>query len=194
MKKIYIPLALVSFVGLVTITSYNTIQSHDVSVHRAWSNLDATLQRRSDLIPNLVETVKAYAHHEQETFIQVTLARQKIASLSIDDEHNSPNEMQQYAQAQQDLSQSLHKMMLIVENYPELKSDQSFRSLQHQLEGTENRINVARQDLNMQVAVFNQSLKTFPNNIVNNVFLHMSPKTGFKAAPYADTVPTVSFN
>ncbi len=194
MKKLYAPiLGITAFVGLISIISYNTIQIRDIEVHRSWSDLEATLQRRADLVPNLVETVRAYASHEQDTFLQVIKARQIIANFNINN-NSQESELKEYQQAQDQLSQSLKKMFAVYENYPELKANENFRDLQHQLEGTENRINIARQQYNQEVANFNRVIKTLPHNLINSLFLHYSPKVGFQTSYYANTVPTVNFN
>lgn len=194
MKKLYLPiLSAIGFLSLISVVSYNSIQVRDIEVQRAWSDLESTLQRRADLVPNLVETVRAYASHEQETFLQVVKARQVVADFNVNN-NSEDSYLKKYQEAQDQLSQSLKKMIVVFENYPELKANQNFRDLQHQLEGTENRINIARQGYNQEIASFNKIIKTFPNNLVNNLFLHYSVKTGFQSAPYAATAPTVVFN
>jgi len=193
MNKTQISFFIVALLGLGTIFSYNALQTREINAQQAWSNLEASLQRRADLTYNLVATVKGYAKHEQETFEKIVKLRQQIGTMPSTADPASAQEMQQYQMAQNDLSQSLQRIMIVAENYPELKADKNFRALQHQLEGTENRINVARQDFNEQIALFNATLKTFPNNIVNKIFLGLSPKIGFQSSGYANIVPIVDF-
>ena len=173
---------------------YNQIQKNEEAVIRAWADVEATYQRRADLIPNLVETVKAYAAHEQETLQAVTEARSRIGqvNLSVDD-LNNPALLQRFQAAQGTLSGALSRLLAVAENYPDLKASQNFRDLQHQLEGTENRINVARQRYNQAVQTFNSSIRTFPNNLTNKFLLHLERKEPFSAEEGAATAPKVSF-
>ena len=155
MKRI----ALFSFVavlsGVLSGCGYNSLQVQEESVFKAWADVESTLQRRADLIPNLVETVKGYAKHEQETLQAVIDARSKAGSVQISAKDlGNPAAMQQMQAAQGGLTSALSKLMLVVERYPDLKANQNFLDLQHQLEGTENRINVARVRFNDAVRVF----------------------------------------
>ncbi len=173
---------------------YNTIQKNEEAVFAAWADVEATYQRRADLIPNLVETVKAYAAHEQDTLTAVTNARAKVGQVSISPEKlGDTAALQQFQQAQGELSGALSRLLVVAERYPDLKASQNFRDLQHQLEGTENRINVARQRYNEAVRVFNTSIRTFPNNLTNNFLLNLDRKEPFKADAGASTAPKVSF-
>lgn len=173
---------------------YNQIQKNEEGVFRAWADVEATYQRRADLIPNLVETVKAYAAHEQETLKAVTDARSRIGQVTLTAEDlNDPAKMQQFQAAQGSMSGALSRLLLVAENYPDLKASQNFRDLQHQLEGTENRINVARQRYNQAVQTFNASIRTFPNNLTNNFLLKLERKEPFKADAGAATAPKVNF-
>ncbi len=173
---------------------YNTIQMNEEAVMKAWGDLQAQLQRRADLIPNLVEVVKGYAKHEKETLQAVIEARAKATSINITpDMLNNKEAMEKFQQAQSGLAASLSKLMVVVEKYPELKADQNFRDLQHQLEGTENRISVARQRYNAAVERFNYSIRKFPNSITNSLFLHLQRKEYFKADQGAQNAPKVSF-
>ncbi len=173
---------------------YNQIQKNEEAVFSAWGDVEATYQRRSDLIPNLVETVKAYAAHEQETLTRITDARAKVGQVKLSaDKLGDPALLQQFQQAQGELSGALSRLLVVAERYPDLKASQNFRDLQHQLEGTENRINVARQRYNKTVEVFNGSIRTFPNNLTNNFLLHLERKEPFKADAGAATAPKVSF-
>lgn len=181
----------------LTITScgYNTLQMKEEAVNRAWADIEANLQRRADLIPNLVETVKGYAKHENETLTQVTEARSKASSIQLSAKDLSdPQAMQQMQSAQAGLSSALSRLMVVVERYPDLKANQNFQDLQNQLEGTENRINVARQRYNKAVEDFNASIRTLPQSITNSLLLHLKPKQYFKAEPGAAKAPQVKFN
>ncbi|MCK5913519.1 MAG: LemA family protein [Desulfuromusa sp.] len=173
---------------------YNSIQKNEEAVFSAWGDVEATYQRRADLIPNLVSTVKAYAAHEKETLMAVTNARSKVGQTQISaDKLGDPAAMQQFQQAQGQLSGALSRLLVVVEKYPDLKASENFRDLQHQLEGTENRINVARQRYNAAVKTFNTSIRTFPNNLTNNFLLHLERKEVFKADAGAATAPKVTF-
>jgi LemA protein len=173
---------------------YNTIQQNEEAVFAAWGDVEATYQRRADLIPNLVETVKAYAAHERETLTEVTNARAKVGQMKISaDNLGDPAVLQQFQQAQGALSSALSRLMVVVERYPDLKANQNFRDLQHQLEGTENRINVARQRYNKSVQTFNSSIRTFPNKLTNNFLLNLERKEPFKADEGASQAPKVTF-
>ena len=173
---------------------YNTIQKNDESVIAAWGDVEASYQRRADLIPNLVETVKAYASHEKDTLAAVTEARSKVGQLKLgSDVLNNPNAMANFQAAQGQMSSALSRLMVVVERYPDLKANQNFRDLQHQLEGTENRINVARVRYNDAVRIFNTSIRTFPNNLTNNFLLNLPRREPFKAEEGAQKAPMVKF-
>ena len=173
---------------------YNQLQQLEENVFRAWSDVDSTLQRRADLIPNLVETVKGYAAHEKETFEAVTAARSKAASLQLTSKDLSdPAALQRLQEAQSTLSSAISRLLLVVERYPDLKANQAFLDLQTQLEGTENRINVARQRYNQAVQNFNASIRKFPYNLTNSILLHLDRKEYFKADQAAKTAPKVTF-
>ncbi len=173
---------------------YNSIQKNEEAVFSAWGDVEATYQRRADLIPNLVETVKAYASHEKETLTAITNARAKVGQVQLSaDKLGDPAMLQKFQQAQGQLSGALSKLLVVAERYPDLKASQNFRDLQHQLEGTENRINVARQRYNKAVELFNGSIRTFPNNLTNNFLLNLERKEPFKADAGAATAPKVTF-
>lgn len=173
---------------------YNSIQKNEEAVFSAWGDVEATYQRRADLIPNLVETVKAYASHEKETLTEITNARAKVGQVQLSaDKLGDPAMLQQFQKAQGELSGALSRLLVVAERYPDLKASQNFRDLQHQLEGTENRINVARQRYNQAVEIFNGSIRTFPNNLTNNFLLNLERKEPFKAEAGAATAPKVSF-
>jgi len=179
---------------LLNSCGYNSIQKNEEAVFAAWADVEATYQRRADLIPNLVETVKAYASHEKETLTEVTNARAKVGQTNIStDKLGDPAAMQKFQQAQGELSGALSRLLVVVERYPDLKANQNFLDLQHQLEGTENRINVARQRYNASVQAFNGSIRTFPNNLTNNFLLHLERKEPFKADAGAAQAPKVKF-
>ena len=173
---------------------YNSLQVKEESVFKAWSDIEATLQRRGDLIPNLVETVKGYAKHEAETLEAVINARAKATSVQLStDDLSNPAAMSQFQAAQGGLSSALGKLMVVVEKYPDLKANQNFLDLQNQLEGTENRINVARQRYNEAVEMFNGSIRKFPESFTNSLILHLDRKEYFKADEAAKLVPKVTF-
>jgi LemA protein len=173
---------------------YNEIQTNEEAVFRAWADVEATYQRRADLIPNLVETVKAYAAHEQETLQAVTDARARVGQVTLQPaDLGDTAKLQQFQAAQGGLGGALSRLLVVAENYPDLKASQNFRDLQHQLEGTENRINVARQRYNEAVQVFNSSIRVFPNNLTNTLLLKLDRKEPFKADAGAAEAPRVNF-
>ena len=173
---------------------YNTIQKNDEAVIAAWGDVESAYQRRADLIPNLVEVVKGYAAHEKETLTAVTEARAKVVNVKLGaDVINNPAAMAQFQAAQGGLSSALSRLMVVVERYPDLKANQNFLDLQHQLEGTENRINVARVRYNDAVRIFNTSIRTFPNNLTNNLLLKLPRREPYKAEAGAEKAPTVKF-
>ncbi|MCL1981417.1 MAG: LemA family protein [Proteobacteria bacterium] len=186
--------AVITLLMLVSGCGYNTLQSKEEAVFKAWGDIEASLQRRADLIPNLVETVKGYAGHEKETLEAVINARAKATAvqLSANDLGNA-TAMRQLQQAQGDLSSALARLMVVAERYPDLKANQHFLDLQNQLEGTENRINVARQRYNQAVETFNASIRAFPENLTNSLLLHLERKEYFKASEGAREVPKVDF-
>ncbi len=173
---------------------YNQIQKNEEAVFAAWADVEATYQRRSDLIPNLVETVKAYASHEKETLQGITEARAKVGQVNISAKDLSdPAAMQKFQAAQGEMSGALSRLLVVAERYPDLKANQNFLDLQNQLEGTENRINVARQRFNQAVQTFNSSIRTFPNSLTNNWLLKLERKEPFKADAGAEVAPKVNF-
>jgi LemA protein len=173
---------------------YNQMQTNEEAVNAAWGNVESALQRRLDLIPNLVETVKGYAGHEKDTLTAVMDARSKATQVKITPETiNDPQAMAAFQAVQGQMQSSLSRLMAVVENYPDLKANQNFRDLQNQLEGTENRINVARQRYNQVVETYNASIRTFPNFITNSLVLHLKPKEYFKADEAAKQAPKVKF-
>ncbi len=187
---------LVSFVILFAASGcgYNTMQANEEAVKAAWGDVEAAYQRRNDLIPNLVEVVKAYAKHEKETLTAVTEARAKVGSIQMSRAMlDDPKAFSQFQEAQGAMSSALSRLMVVVEKYPDLKANQNFQDLQHQLEGTENRINVARTRYNKSVEVFNTSIRVFPNSATNSLLLHLKLKEPFKAEAGAEKAPKVQF-
>jgi len=173
---------------------YNTMQANEEAVFAAWGDVEAAYQRRADLIPNLVEVVKGYAKHEADTLKAVTEARAKVGSMQVSkDLLKDPQAFNKFQQAQGELSGALSRLMVVVEKYPDLKANQNFMDLQNQLEGTENRINVARVRYNKAVQEFNTSIRTFPNSLTNSMMLHLTRKEPFKAEEGAKVAPKVKF-
>jgi len=174
---------------------YNEMQKNDEAVGAAWGNVQSALQRRMDLIPNLVETVKGYAAHEKDTLQAVVDARAKATQMKLSvDALSDAHAVESYVKAQSEMSSALARLLAVVENYPDLKASQNFLDLQHQLEGTENRINVARERFNEAVQKYNTSIRTFPNSLTNSMLLHLAPKEYFKAEEAAAAPPKVKFN
>lgn len=183
-------------VGMLLISGcgYNEIQRNEEAVFAAWGDVEATYQRRADLIPNLVETVKAYAAHEKETLQAVTDARSRIGQLRISSKNlGDAVAVKNFVDAQGAVSSALSRLLAVAEAYPDLKANQNFLDLQHQLEGTENRINVARQRYNAAVQNFNSSIRSFPNNLTNKFLLRLDRKEPFKAQAGAEQAPQVKF-
>lgn len=173
----------------------NSIPTKDEGVKAAWGEVENQYQRRADLIPNLVETVKGYAKQEQDVLVGVTEARAKATQTTLNaGDLSDPAKVAAYQQAQDGLSSALSRLMVVVEKYPELKSDQNFLALQSQLEGTENRVAIARRDYNSAVQSYNTEIRTFPAIIVAKTVYGAKPKEPFKAtAANAESAPTVSF-
>ena len=197
MKKILFIIVLAIFVPLVylVMSNYNNIPKLDENVSEKWSQVQNQYKRRADLIPNLVATVKGYAEHEKGTFVEVTEARSKVSQMNINaDTLNNPELMQQFSNAQTGLSSALSKLMVVVEKYPELKANQNFMALQSQLEGTENRITVARKDFIEAVKLYNLELKTMPGKLVAAI-VHPEAKIKetFSASQTEQDAPKVKF-
>jgi LemA protein len=174
----------------------NTIPTKEEAAKAQWAEVQNQYQRRSDLIPNLVATVKGYAAQEKSTLVEVTQARASATQVKVDASTiTNPAQFQQYAQAQDKLSGVLGRLMMIQERYPDLKSNQNFLALQSQLEGTENRIAIARRDYNASVQDFNTTLRTFPQVFwAKTMYSSSKPMVLFSAAPQAQNAPTVSFD
>ncbi|MDP8219838.1 MAG: LemA family protein [Candidatus Stygibacter frigidus] len=174
--------------------NYNRMVVMDENVKEKWSQVENVYQRRMDLIPNLVNTVKGYAEHEQETFTQVTEARAKVGGMVNIDESvlNDPAMFAKFQQAQSQLGSALQRLMVVQERYPDLKANQNFLQLQSQLEGTENRIAVERRRFNEASRQYNSFIRTFPINMLANMF-NFNTKPYFQATAGAETAPTVEF-
>lgn len=194
MYRLLSKLSLILMLALLSGCGYNTMQANEEAVIAAWGNVESNYQRRADLVPNLVEVVKGYAKHEADTLTAVTEARAKVGSMQVSkDILSNPASLNQFQQAQGQLSSALSRLMVVVEKYPDLKANQNFMDLQKQLEGTENRINVARERYNTAVQTFNTSIRTFPNSLTNSLLLHLQRKEAFKAEEGAKVAPKVKF-
>jgi len=194
MKKIVLVIIglIVLFAVVSGCNSYNNLVKLDVDVQTKWSNVETQYQRRADLIPNLVNTVKGAAKFEQSTLTAVIEARASASKITIDPDKLNEENIQKYQAAQGQITQALGKLMVLTENYPELKATQQFSDLSAQLEGTENRITVARKDFNDAVQVFNTKVRSFPTNLTAGIF-GFSPKAAFKADAGAENAPKVEF-
>lgn len=193
MKKTWIiVIAVVAVLVIYCVSSYNSLVTQEETVGTAWSNVENQYQRRSDLIPNLVNTVKGYAAHEKETFDAVVSARAKATQMTIDIEDLTPEKIEAYQKAQRAVGSALSRLLAVTENYPELKANENFKELQAQLEGTENRISVERRKFNETAREYNTNIRRFPKNIVASMF-------GFEKRPYfeaeegSEKAPEVKF-
>lgn len=184
--------ALVAIIALWAMSAYNKLVVAEESVTTEWANVESQYQRRADLIPNLVSTVKGYAAHEQETLDAVVSARAKATQMTVDAKDLTPEKLQEYQAAQGEVGAALGRLLMITENYPDLKANQNFMALQEQLEGTENRIQVARQKFNLTAKTYNTSIRRFPTNILAGMFGFES-KAYFEAEAGADKAPKVEF-
>ena len=191
-KSTIIILAVVAIVAIWGITGYNGMVKADEAVSTAWSNVENQYQRRADLIPNLVNTVKGYAAHEKETLDAVISARTRATQVTVDADNLTPEKLQEFQKAQGEVGSALGRLLAITEAYPELKANQNFLELQAQLEGTENRISVERRNFNDAAKSYNTSIRTFPRNLLAGMF-------GFEKRPYfeaqegAEKAPEVQF-
>ena len=185
MKKVtvIIIVAIVAVIAVWAVNGYNSLVGMDEGVSNQWANVETQYQRRADLIPNLVNTVKGYAAHEQETLQGVIEARSKATQIKVDPTDLTPERLAQYA---------LGKLLAITENYPDLKANQNFLELQAQLEGTENRINVARKNFNDAARAYNTAIRRFPKNILAGLF-GFDKRAYFEAQEGAEVAPTVEF-
>ena len=185
-------LGILAAIALWVMNVYNGLVTMQEDVESAWSQVENQYQRRSDLIPNLVATVKGYATHEQETLEGVMEARAKATQITIDPANATPEQLAAYQSAQGELSQALGRLMAVAENYPDLKANENFRDLQQQLEGTENRITVARQLFNDTAKKYNTEIRHFPKNIIAGMF-GFERKPYFEAEEGANKAPKVEF-
>ncbi len=189
---IIVVLVVILLLGGCGCGSYNGLVQQDETVKQSWNNVQSDYQRRADLIPNLVNTVKGEANFEQTTLTNVIEARAKATSVKIDPSNLTPEKMQEFQQSQGQLSQSLGRLLVVSEQYPTLRANDAFRGLQAQLEGTENRIKVARNDFNGVVATYNTKVRSFPTNIFAGI-LGFKAKPGFTADAGSDKAPQVKF-
>lgn len=188
-------LMLLMILGVLSGCGYNSIQRQDEAVKASWSEVLNQYQRRADLVPNLVNTVKGYAQHEEKVFVEVTNARAKVGSLQVNaDSLDDPQKLQQFQAAQGELGNALSRLMVVSENYPQLKADGLFQNLQAQLEGTENRVTVARNRYVQAVQQYNEMIRTFPNNITAKMFGYkVKPNFSVENEKAISTAPTVDF-
>lgn len=178
MKKTWIIIiAVIAVIAVYGISSYNSMVSQEEAVGTAWSNVENQYQRRADLIPNLVNTVKGYAAHEKETFDAVVSARAKATQTTVSINDLTPEKMEAYQRAQGEVGSALSRLLAVTENYPDLKANENFQTLQAQLEGTENRISVERRNFNNVAREYNTVIRRFPKNIFAGMF-------GFEKRPY----------
>ena len=196
MKKGCIGLIVLGVIALALFgwvkSSYNGLVADQESVETAWAQVENVYQRRADLIPNLVNTVKGYAQHEQSTFEAVVNARSKATSITIDPSNVTPEKLQEFQQAQGELASALGRLIAISESYPDLKASEQFKELQAQLEGTENRINVARTNFNKEAQKYNTTIRTFPKNLFAGM-LGFTQRAYFEAEAGANQAPKVEF-
>ena len=193
MKKTWIIIiAVLALLVIFSISSYNSLVSQEESVSTAWSNVENQYQRRADLIPNLVNTVKGYAAHEKETLDAVISARAKATQQTIDIDNLTPEKLQEYQKAHGEIGVALGKLLAITENYPDLKANENFQTLQAQLEGTENRISVERRKFNETAKAYNTNIRRFPKNIIAGLF-GFEKRPYFEAAEGSETAPEVKF-
>ncbi len=191
--KIALRLSLFALIPvLLSSCGYNSMVSKDEAVSSQWANVETAYQRRADLIPNLVSTVKGYADFEQETLTQVVEARAKATSMNVDASKLDASTIEQFQANQAQLSGALSRLMVVVEKYPDLKANQNFLELQSQLEGTENRISVERRRFNEMVQDYNTYIRKFPNNLIAGMF-SFEPRGYFKAEEGSDKAPKVEF-
>ena len=185
-------IALVAIIGIYVFTAYNSLASKDEACLNQWSKVESQYQRRLDLIPNLVSTVKGYAKHEEETLIKVIEARNNATQVKFDANNLTQEQMDQFQQSQDALSSALKGLNVVIERYPDLKANQNFLQLQSQLEGTENRIAVERQRYSDMVNQYNTSIRRFPKNIIASL-LGFDRKAYFEAQNGAENAPQVEF-
>lgn len=190
--KWIIAAAVVALLLLWGVGSYNGLVGMDETVQTRWADVETQYQRRADLIPNLVSTVKGYATHEQKTLTDVMQARSQATQVKVDPSNITPEQMAKYQKAQGDVSQALGRLLMVAENYPQLKANENFLELQSQLEGTENRINVARRDFNGAAKEYNTAIRRFPRSIIAGV-CGFDKHAYFEAEAGAEKAPEVKF-
>ena len=191
-KSTWIILGVIAVVIIWAVASYNGLVTKEEKVSEAWANVETVYQRRADLIPNLVSTVKGYAAHEQQTLQAVTDARANATNITLDPATATPEDMERYMRAQQEVGSALGRLIAIAESYPDLKANQNFLELQKQLEGTENRISTERRKYNETVKEFNASIRRFPTNLIAGIF-GFEKQTMFEAQEGAELAPVVEF-
>ena len=187
-----IPVGILVVVVLWAIGGYNGMVKMDEQVQNSWANVETQYQRRADLIPNLVSTVKGYAKHEQQTLEHAVKARSEATQVKLDAENLTPEKLAAFQKAQSGVSSALGRLLAVAENYPDLKANQNFLELQSQLEGTENRITVARKDFNDTAKSYNQAIRQFPKNILAGMF-GFEKKSYFEAEAGSEKAPKVEF-
>lgn len=191
-KNTIILIAVVAVLAFFGVSQYNGLVGQEENVNRSSADLQSAYQRRADLIPNLVNTVKGYAKHESETLEGVIAARAKATQMTVDPANATPEQLAAFQKTQGEVSQALGRLLMITENYPDLKADEQFKMLQQQLEGTENRINESRKLFNESVQTYNVKMRTFPTNIIAGI-AGFEKKSGFEASPEAKNAPSVQF-
>lgn len=192
MKKTWIWIAVVAVIAIFFYVTYNGFVNREEGLNKAWANVETQYQRRADLIPNLVNTVKGYASHETQTLESVTEARAKATAINLSVEDLTPESLAAYQQAQGEVRSALGRLLAVSESYPDLKANQNFLELQAQLEGTENRIAVARKQFNETAQAYNVAVRRFPANIVAKLF-GFEQKPYFEAAEGSQNAPQVQF-
>jgi LemA protein len=192
MKGLFIALGIILLIVLMGGCSYNGMNAASKDVDQKWAGVQSSYQRRMDLIPNLVATVKGVANFEQTTLTQVIQARASASQIKVDAKDLTPEKLQQFQASQGQLSQALGRLMVVSEQYPQLRATQNFTDLQNQLEGTENRIKVSRDDFNQSVKDYNIKVSNFPNNILAMLF-HFKERPSFQADQGAQNAPKVQF-
>ena len=190
-RLLFILVALLSLTGLSS-CNYNSLVEEQQGVDQAWAEVENQYQRRADLIPNLVNTVKGYSAHEEKTLVDVTEARAKATSVNISVDDLTEENLERFQKAQNELSSALKSLLAVTEAYPDLKANENFMNLQAQLEGTENRITIARRNYTEKVMIYNTAIKKFPTNIYAGWF-GFTPKPQFKADADAQSAPKVEF-
>jgi LemA protein len=183
---------IICFVGCAGCSGYNGLVAQDEVVKNKWNDVQSDYQRRADLIPNLVSTVKGEANFEQTTLTDVIQARASATQIKVDASNLTPEKLQQFQAAQGQLSSALGRLLAVSENYPNLQTNQAFQGLQAQLEGTENRIKTSRNDFNDAIATYNIKVRSFPMNVLAGMF-GFHPKEGFTADAGSDKAPAVKF-